>query len=188
MRRPALAGALLACLLLLPADAPADKRFARLAEPGAIAIMRHADAPGGGDPGAFRLDDCATQRNLGARGRAQARAIGAAMRAAGARFDRVLSSQWCRCRETARLLGLGLVEDLPALNSFFREPSRAGRQTDALREFLRDLPPDDSVMLVTHFVNIRALTGRSVASGEVLSIEPDDDGRVAVIDTILIGP
>lgn len=182
------AAALLAALVSASPPAAADTRLARLSEPGVVAIMRHALAPGTGDPASFELDDCATQRNLDARGREQAREIGAAVRAAGAVVDRVLTSQWCRCRDTAGLLGLGPVEDLPALNSFFRNPARSGRQTADLRQFLSGLPPEKTVVLVTHQVNITALTGRWPASGEVFLLEIGRDGAVSVVDGILIAP
>ncbi len=150
--------------------------------------MRHAHAPGTGDPASFALDDCATQRNLDAQGRAQARETGAAIRAAGVTVDRILTSQWCRCRDTARLLHLGPVEDLPALNSFFRDRSRADAQTGELRKFLLGLPPEETVVLVTHYVNIAALTGRGVASGEILLLEIGRDGAVSVVGGVLIDP
>ena len=111
-----------------------------------------------------------------------------AIRAAGATVDRVLTSQWCRCRDTARLLKLGPVEDLPALNSFFRDRSRADAQTGELRKFLLGLRPDETVVLVTHYVNIRALTGRGVASGEVLLLEIGRDGALSVAGGVLIDP
>ena len=187
MIRLTLAVAVTAALLLPPAPTAADARFARLSLPGIVAIVRHAHAPGAGDSTRFALDDCATQRNLGVRGREQAREIGAAIRAAGVTVDRVLTSQWCRCRDTARLLDLGPVVDLPVLNSFFRNPARADRQTAGLRRFLFGLPPGEVAILVTHFVNIRALTGRSVASGEVLLLEIGRDDTISVIDEILIG-
>ena len=180
--------ALLAALVSVSAPASADPRLARLSEPGVVAIMRHALAPGSGDSASFALDDCATQRNLDARGRAQAREIGAAIRAAGVSVDRVLTSQWCRCRDTAWLLGLGPVEELPALNSFFRDRSRAGAQTAELRKFLLGLPRGEKVVLVTHYVNIQALTGRGTASGEVLLLEIGRDGTLSVVDGILIDP
>ncbi len=182
------AAALLAALVSAPPPAAADTGLARLYEPGTVAVMRHASAPGFGDPASFALDDCATQRNLDARGRAQARETGAAIRAAGATVDRVLTSQWCRCRDTARLLGLGPVEDLPALNSFFRDRSRADAQTAELRKFLLGLRPDETVVLVTHYVNIQALTGRGVASGEVLLLEIGRGGAVSVVGGVLIDP
>ena len=187
MKRLLLSVALTAALLLPPAPS-ADARFTQLSAPGIVAIMRHADAPGAGDSASFALDDCTTQRNLGAHGREQAREIGAAIRAAGVTVDRVLTSQWCRCRDTARLLDVGPVEDLPAINSFFRHPDRADRQTAELREFLSGLPPGETVILVTHYVNIRALTGRAVASGEVLLLEIGRDGTISVVDEILIRP
>ena len=188
MTRLLLTVAVMAAFLLSPVPSAAEARFARLSQPGVVAIMRHALAPGAGDSATFALDDCTTQRNLDARGRAQARAIGAAIRAAGVTVERVLSSQWCRCRDTARLLELGPVDDLLALNSFFRAPARADRQTAELRRFLIGLPPEETVVLVTHFVNIRALTGRGAASGEVLLLEIGLDGTVSVVDEILIDP
>ena len=178
--------ALMAALLLPPGPTAADTRFARLAQPGIVAIVRHAHAPGTGDSTKLRLDDCTTQRNLDERGREQARAIGAAIRATGVTVDRVLTSQWCRCRDTARLLDLGPVDDFPALNSFFRNPDRADRQTAELRQFLFALPPGESVVLVTHYVNIRALTGRGASSGEVFLLEIGRDDTISVIDEILI--
>ncbi len=188
MMRLLLLLAVVAILSLPASPATADARFARLSDPGVVAIMRHAHAPGTGDPGNFALNDCTTQRNLDAHGREQARRTGAAIRAAGARVERVLTSQWCRCRDTARLLDLGPVEDVVALNSFFEALDRADRQTSELRHVLSGLPPEETVILVTHYVNIRALAGRSVASGEVLLLETRPDGTVSVIDTIMIGP
>ncbi len=90
----------------LPAD-PSEELRQAFEAPGTVAIMRHAIAPGTGDPSGFDIGDCSTQRNLDDRGRKQARKVGQAFRAAGIAVDRVLTSQWCRCRETARLLELG---------------------------------------------------------------------------------
>ena len=188
MTRLLLAAALAAAFFLSPLPTAADARFARLSEPGIVAILRHAFTPGTGDPATFALDDCATQRNLDARGREQARKIGAAIRSAGVTVDRVLTSQWCRCRDTARFLDLRPVEDLPALNSFFRNRDRAGPQTAELRQFLLGLQPGETVILVTHKVNITALTGRIPASGEVFLLEIGRDGTISVVDEILIGP
>ena len=94
MTRLLLAAALVAAFLLSPLPTAADARFARLSEPGIVAILCHAFAPGTGDPTSFKLDECTTQRNLDARGREQARKIGAAIRAAGATVDRLVTSQW----------------------------------------------------------------------------------------------
>ena len=170
--------------LCLPGLAAADDWDA-LGQPGAIAIMRHALAPGTGDPADLTIGDCATQRNLDATGRAQARAIGQAFRDRGIAFDRVFTSQWCRTRETAELLALGPVEEAPALNSFFRDRSTRDAQTADLRALIAATP--GRLMLVTHQVNISALTGRSTRSGEVLVIRQTDAGT-EVLGSILIDP
>ena len=188
MTRLLLAASLVVAFFLSPLPTAAGARFACLSQPGIVAILRHAFAPGTGDPATFALDDCATQRNLDARGPEQARQIGAAIRAAGVTVDRVLTGQWCRCRDTARFLDLGLVEDLPALNSFFRNRDRAGPPTAELRQFLLGFPPGGTVVLVTHQVNITALTGRIPASGEVFLLEIGRDGTISVVDEILIDP
>lgn len=180
---------LLSCLaLLMSACSTSAADFSSLAQPGATAIMRHALAPGGGDPGGFVIGECATQRNLDERGRAQARQIGAAMRKSGVRFDRVLTSQWCRCRETAELLDVGPVTEAPFLNSFFSDRSTAAAQTAALKTYLAALDPDERVMLVTHQVNITALTNRFVSSGEVFVLSVDENGEATAIEEILIDP
>ena len=180
--------ALVLALTAAPATAGDDPAWKALEQPGAIAIMRHAIAPGTGDPADFRLGDCSTQRNLDERGRAQARAIGKAIRDRGIVFDRVLSSQWCRCRETAELLELETVEEFPALNSFFADRSTRDAQTRETHALLASLTDEKRVMLVTHQVNITALTGRGVASGEVFVIDVMPDGRVQVLGEILIRP
>ncbi len=180
-RRAVLGGALAS--LALPVGASED-RWSALSVPGAVAIMRHARAPGTGDPANFRLGDCATQRNLDAAGRAQARAIGESLRAAGIGFDAVLTSEWCRCRETAELLDLGAVAPEPALNSFFRDRARAGAQTEALRARIVATP--GRLMLVTHQVNITAVTGQGVSSGEVFVLHRSAGGGLTLADRVLI--
>ncbi|MDF1727951.1 MAG: histidine phosphatase family protein [Sulfitobacter sp.] len=156
-----------------------------LKEEGVHAIMRHALAPGVGDPGRFQLGDCTTQRNLDARGRAEAEAIGAALREAGISFDGVHASQWCRTMETAELLGLGPVEETPALNSFFQDRSSSAAQTADVKELI--LGAGGKLMLVTHQVNISALTGQGTGSGEILVIRLED-GEVEVLESISVSP
>jgi phosphohistidine phosphatase SixA len=171
-------------LLLLPGLAQANDWDA-FSEAGAIAIMRHALAPGTGDPANLTIGDCSTQRNLDERGRAQAKAIGAALRDQGINFDLVFSSQWCRTRETAELLDMGPVVEVPSLNSFFRDFSTRDQQTSETRKLIAET--EGRLMLVTHQVNISALTGRSTRSGEVLVIRATDAG-VEVLGSILIHP
>jgi phosphohistidine phosphatase SixA len=154
-------------LLAAPGLLRADP-FAPARQPGAVLLMRHATAPGGGDPPGFRLGDCTTQRNLSAAGRTEAQAIGAALRAAGVRPGLIATSQWCRCRETAALLALGPVQDWPEINSFFGNRTDGPAQTAATLARLAALPPDATVLLVTHQVNITALSGIVPRQGEII--------------------
>ncbi|EGG93353.1 hypothetical protein IMCC1989_1310 [gamma proteobacterium IMCC1989] len=134
-------------------------------------LIRHALAPGGGDPANFRVDDCSTQRNLSDEGRAQAVAIGALFRANGIASARVLSSQWCRCLETARLMSLGEVEEFSTLNSFFQAYEREGLQTQQLNSWLSKQDLSVPTVLVTHQVNITALTNIFPGSGEIILVK-----------------
>lgn len=133
-----------------------------------VVFMRHAVAPGFGDPDNFSLLDCSTQRNLDARGRKQARAIGASIQKSSIRFDKILSSEWCRCKETVQLLGIGQWQTFSGLNSFFQNYAD---KTATLRELELKLKNKGGGMmfLVTHQVVIKAATGASVASGELVA-------------------
>ena len=134
------------------------------------------------------MEDCSTQRNLDAAGRAQAAAIGAELAAEGFAPDRVLTSRWCRCRHTAGLLGLGAVEGFAPLDSFFADRGRGPAQTAAVRAMLAGMGDDEKLVLVTHQVNITALTGVYPASGEAAVFRPGPDGAPQMIGTILIDP
>ena len=171
-------------LCLLPGIAFAND-WDLLRGPDTVALVRHALAPGTGDPPGFTLGDCATQRNLDERGRAQARALGAEMRARGITFDAVYASQWCRARETAELMAVGPVVETPALNSFFGDFSLRDSRTATARDLLAE--SDGRVMLVSHQVNISALTGQSTRSGEVLIARRGADG-LEVLGSVLIAP
>ncbi len=173
--------------LAIAQDVPqGEAALQRLAEPRTHAILRHAIAPGTGDPAGFTLGDCTTQRNLDDRGRDQARAIGAAIRDAGIAVDHVLTSQWCRSAETARLLDLGSVKEAAALNSFFADRSTRAAQTAATRDLLAALPAGETAVLVSHQVNITALTGVYPRSGEVVIVRTGDGGALQVVGTFLV--
>lgn len=166
--------------ILLPAGPARSMETA-----GLVVLMRHAQAPGTGDPPGFRLEDCATQRNLSDGGRAQAGRIGDRLRQLGIREARLLSSRWCRCLDTARLLDLGPVAGLPALDSFFGQAEDAKGQTAGLRQFLADLPRDGApVILVTHQVNITALTGIFPASGEAILLRANGTPTPDLLDRL----
>ena len=153
--------------------AGADSDVWRLLRAGGLAVLlRHAQTdPGLGDPPGFRPHQCATQRNLSAAGRAQARRIGEAFREQRIAVAAVRSSAWCRCIDTARL-AFGRVEPWPALDSFFAGQGDAAAQSRAVRRGLTGLRPPANWVLVTHQVNITALTGETPAMGELLLVRP----------------
>lgn len=182
---------LLACLLGLGygrgesfAKPDAADLWSRLAQGGVAVLLRHALAPGLGDPPTFKLGDCSTQRNLSDAGRQQARQIGAAFRQHGITIDKVYTSEWCRCRETAELLGLGPVTPLPILNSFFETRERANDQTEALTRFLTTRPISHVIVFVTHQVNITALTGVYPASGAAVVVEIQKANTLRVLGAL----
>ncbi len=152
----------------------------------AFVLMRHALAPGTGDPENFNLDDCSTQRNLSDVGRQQARETGEFFRANGIDKAEIWSSAWCRCRETAELLALGNVETLHSLNSFFGRRDRRLPQTRALKDWLQARAMETPLVLVTHQVNISALTGVYPRSGELIFVEVTGNSSVNVVGRALI--
>ena len=184
MRGGGMQAGLLAAALLIPGasafakDASSDAIWSALERPGHVVLMRHADAPGTGDPAGFRIGDCATQRNLGEAGRAQARRWGERFRQKGIAVSLVLTSQWCRARETAELMAVGPIEEAPAaLNSFFGRPGEREAATEALKARLAALPVGAAtVVLVTHQVNITALTGVFPQSGEAVILRRGEGG------------
>ena len=160
---------LLLCTLFSSVLSANDTAWAAWREGKAVLIMRHALAPGTGDPAGFKLADCGTQRNLNNQGRQQATAWGARLcqQVAQVATDiELYSSQWCRCLETAELMAIAKVQAMPALNSFFAGRGDSQQQTTALvqRFALATLPAP--TVLVTHQVNFTALTGYFPASGE----------------------
>ena len=157
-------------LLLNVAVTQAESALAKvIVETGAnVMFMRHALAPGYGDPSHFDVNDCSTQRNLDATGRDQAKALGKVLRQHQIRFDEIKSSQWCRCQETARLLEVGKVAPFPGLNSFFEEHADREQTVGQLKRYLDSLKPNEMVLLVTHQVVISAVTGIYAPSGGVV--------------------
>ncbi|MDX2099408.1 MAG: histidine phosphatase family protein [Leptolyngbyaceae cyanobacterium bins.59] len=149
---------------------------------GFVVLFRHALAPGTGDPPEFRLNDCSTQRNLSAEGRQQAIRIGEAFRQRNIPVARVLSSQWCRCLETARLMNVGRVESFPVLNSFFQNRSTERSQTEQLRQFiLKNHDTKGVIILVTHQVNITAISNIVPPSGAAVVMRASTPNQVQLV-------
>jgi phosphohistidine phosphatase SixA len=165
-----------------PAFAQGDT-WALLKQPGHVVFMRHSDAPGSGgygDPPGYRLDDCVTQRNLSDEGRAHARRTGEAFRKRGLTFDRVLTSPWCRCKETAQLAIGKEAEIFAPLSNLVGRFEHRDEQVKALKAYLAGLQPNVRVLFVTHGVVINALTGVSPASGEMVIVRPGPGGEPKV--------
>lgn len=167
--------ALLALLAASPALAD-EKLWSLLKGGGQVVLIRHTvTTPGVGDPPGMRLDDCSTQRNLSDAGRAHARRIGEAFRSRGIPVERVLSSPWCRCLETAEL-AFGRTEVSDALSNLFGRPENRERQVKQMRALTAAKPAKGNLVLVTHGSTIHALTGISPAMGEIVLVS---QGQVA---------
>ena len=137
---------------------------------GNVLLIRHALAPGFGDPQNFDLNDCSTQRNLDGEGREQAFRIGEKIEAAGIKFSKIYSSQWCRCLETPEYMNLGEITVEPGLNSFFQGIVPKDKTLDRLRKRLESVEEkQELVLMVTHQVTITAVTGITVSSGEAVA-------------------
>lgn len=175
-------------VMFAPAVSADESGWEAAKRPDAVILMRHALAPGIGDPANFDLADCATQRNLNDEGREQARVIGEAFKSKGIDVNLVLTSQWCRCRETAVLLDLGPVQDFSALNSFFEDRSTATAQSADTLAYLKVRPEDQRTLLVTHQVNISALASMPTRSGEMVVVDVTSEGDVEILGRILIDP
>ncbi len=132
-----------------------------------VVFMRHALAPGFGDPDRFQVNDCATQRNLDAQGRAQATALGQRLAQSKLTFSEILSSEWCRCKETAKRLNLGPWQTFSGLNSFFQGYADAKKTLPALEKRLQARKPGVALM-VSHQVVISRITGLSVGVGDMV--------------------
>jgi phosphohistidine phosphatase SixA len=185
LQRIALALVFAWAMLLTMPHARADDAAWQALENGGIVLFRHALAPGTGDPANFTLGDCSTQRNLNDQGRADSRAIGQAFQDKGIKVGRVLTSQWCRCVETAELAFPGQVEEEPVFNSFFQNRSAGPEQTRAGQRILQQWSGDGALVVITHQVNITSLTDIFPQSGEGIVVEINN-GEIEVIGRLRI--
>ena len=168
---------LIGTLMTLPAQADLAKD---LNDGQHVLLMRHADAPGFGDPPGYQLDKCSTQRNLGELGKKQSPVIGQWLKGQGITSAKVLSSPWCRCLDTARLLNLGSVTSTPELGSFFDDMSLEKQQTRNLEKLIKAQlanPSKAPLILVTHHVNIQAYTGKVVSVGDMVLVKVNQNGQ-----------
>ena len=133
-----------------------------------VIFLRHALAPGVGDPENFMKEDCSTQRNLNDKGRLQARLIGNYLRSTNLKFSQILTSEWCRCIDTAKELNLGQWTTFSGLNSFFQEYEKKDQVMNKLQKKLDSLGYSDLALFVTHQVVISEQTGIMPRSGEMV--------------------
>jgi phosphohistidine phosphatase SixA len=179
----ALAFLALAFAFATPASA-SEALWGELRSGGLIVMIRHAQTePGLGDPPNFKLGDCSTQRNLSAAGRDDARRLGEAVRRERVRVAEVRSSEWCRCRETAEL-AFGRYAPWPPLNSFFGDRGSEPVQTQEILALGARVPRRANIVLVTHQVNITAVSGLSPAAGEMVILKPAGAGQLEVVGRI----
>ena len=134
-----------------------------------IVFIRHAIAPGSGDPKNFDIKQCTTQRNLNEDGKNQSKKIGDFFKQNKIKINKILSSEWCRCKDTAKI-AFGKFETFNALNSFYEarfEKNRL-RQIKDLKNFISSWESDSNLILVTHYVVIYDLLNSRVSSGEMI--------------------
>jgi phosphohistidine phosphatase SixA len=169
------------------AGEPAAALWDALRAGGHVVLIRHAATTGGaGDPPGFRLDDCTTQRNLSDRGRAEARRLGERLRAEGIAVGKVLSSQWCRCRETADLMELGPHEVAPTFNNAFALRDRVEDLTRGAHAIIAAWNGPGTLVVVTHGANILPLTGIMPGEGGmvVARSDPERTGKLRVLGSL----
>lgn len=177
---------LLSCLLMQSAYANEEAIWDKLQgtnPKGYVLLLRHTLAPGVGDPANFKLNDCSTQRNLSSVGREDAKAVGDWLKRRDIKITRVESSRWCRAKETAQLLGIGRVRLNPNLDSLFEsaDPAKAVQTVRVKKQIVDWRNKSGLLVLVGHFINIGAVTGVGVGSGEGVLVKADSNGKISVV-------
>ena len=141
----------------------------QLTEGGKLIFIRHAYAPGSGDPNNFNLNDCSTQRNLSDRGKKQAEHIGTIFRENKIEIDEVYSSEWCRCKETAEIAFTNFTTK-NFLNSFYSS-NYAKNKTKQIKDLMKFVKKNDfekNIIFVTHYVLISEVLDYAPSSGEII--------------------
>tara|TARA_B000000532_G_scaffold235168_1_gene220271 strand:+ start:129 stop:683 length:555 start_codon:yes stop_codon:yes gene_type:complete len=146
-----------------------DKILKSLKEGKKLVFIRHAIAPGNGDPDNFDINDCSTQRNLDENGIEESKKIGLFFKNNKIKIDKVLSSQWCRCKDTAKY-AFKNFETFDALNSFYDEKfaENETKQIKDLKNYIKNWNSDKNLVLITHFVVISSILNTGSSSGEII--------------------
>ena len=145
-----------------------------------VIFLRHALAPGYGDPSEFDISDCNTQRNLNQEGRDQAISIGIRLKMEEVLFDKIYSSEWCRCIETATLMYIGEITRFSGLNSFFQDHYDKKETLRKLMQKLEYLDEKNRILMVTHQVVISSVTGINVGSGVAVAYSTTDGSAIKI--------
>ncbi len=156
--------------LITPIKADLEKKLLnQLEDGGKLIFIRHAYAPGNGDPNNFNLNDCSTQRNLNKEGREQAKYIGEFFKKNEIKIDKVLSSEWCRCKETAKIAFKNFTTN-NFLNSFYssKYAKNKNKQIKALNDYIGKFESDKNLILITHYVLISEILNYAPSSGEIV--------------------
>lgn len=165
--------ALFIAALAVPASAT-EAGWALLRDGEHVVLLRHAMAPGASEPSDFDIENCKTQRNLSERGRQQARKIGALFATRAAPTERVLTSRYCRTRETARL-AFGDPEDFAPLDPPAADEAERATQLDQIRKEISGYSGSGNMVMVTHLETIQALTGATAREGEAVIVRAEGD-------------
>jgi len=158
--------------LLFQSNLSAEINWPILQDGNKIFLIRHASAPGGGDPGGFKINDCSTQRNLDKTGIKQSKNIGKLFKKKSIPIDKVLTSQWCRCKDTAKY-AFKDYKEFSALNSVFQSPfiKNEEKQIKEIKEYIKNWKPrNKNLVMITHYSIITKLTNSAPSSGEIIVI------------------
>ena len=137
-----------------------------------VIFLRHALAPGNGDPPNFNVNDCSTQRNLDLVGISHSRMLGNTFKNLGIKFSKIYSSFWCRCKDTALNMKIGEFETHEGLNSFYEKHADKKLTLIKLNNLINSFDKSGGpYLLVTHYVNILAFTGLSTSSGGMVAFD-----------------
>ena len=166
---------LLICLIFFPKYLLAEINWKPIQDGNKIIFIRHSSAPGGGDPPGFKLNDCSTQRNLDKVGIQQSISIGKLFKKKSIPVDKVLSSQWCRCKDTAKY-AFKDYQVFSALNSTFQSPydKNEKKQIKEIKDYVKNWKSNGkNLVMITHYSIITKMTDSTPSSGELIITDKD---------------
>jgi phosphohistidine phosphatase SixA len=175
-----------AAMLLVPLNSSAEdlSRMRGWVPQPYVILLRHADAPGRGEPANFDLNDCSTQRGLSDKGREDAVKLGHTLKALGVNVTKVVASRWCRARQSAELLGFGPVEESRVFDNFDLNKDRSQFLLENERKMVASWHGPGVLVVVTHSSNLKALTKVTPAPDSIMVAEPNGDADMARVAQI----